>query len=267
MRVRVHDKATNRYFKSEVYAIINTGIYCKYLVLAQDNNKVYLKLFNEYDISDKSPVFPPNINTITIEKTETWVQKKDSSLLKIISLLNINKNDLKFYYYYGYAWLFEESQLLADLIEGHAVEYEKTSVKDRKVSSIKEGWNYIESEANIKELHETFSGFHDSCLKSLHYVSGAEVFEDGSMAATDSIRQVTMYFDSQWCNSIEMIFEGVLAMNLRPAQDGYDSIIFSASIIIKDETIFFCDDEMQIEDLSYKGTCIKALGLRWRQID
>lgn len=41
MWLRVYDKRTNSYFVSEIYAIINSGYYEKYLVLDERNNKVY----------------------------------------------------------------------------------------------------------------------------------------------------------------------------------------------------------------------------------
>lgn len=37
-----------------------------------------------------------------------------------------------------------------------------------------------------------------------------------------------MRFDSQWCDTIEMVFEGVTAFNLRPAGDNYTSGISAA---------------------------------------
>lgn len=78
------------------------------------------------------------------------------------------------------------------------------------------------------------------------------------------VRQVTMYFDSQWCDTIEMVFEGVTAFNLRPAGDNYTADISAASLITKDATIFFCDDGNQEWDKKYEGTWITAYGLCWR---
>lgn len=75
---------------------------------------------------------------------------------------------------------------------------------------------------------ETFCGFHDSVLRTLSYVSGNEKDEEGCLIL-DNVRQVSMIFDSQWSNSIEIIFEGVLALNLRPASDNYTSEFTSSS--------------------------------------
>ena len=84
------------------------------------------------------------------------------------------------------------------------------------------------------------------------------------MYPVTDIRQVTMFFDSQCCDTIEMVFEGVTAFNLRPAGDNYTADISVASLIIKDASIFFCDDRIEEWDESYKGIWITAYGLRWR---
>ena len=85
-----------------------------------------------------------------------------------------------------------------------------------------------------------------------------------SMYPVADIRQVNMFFDSQWCDTIEMVFEGVTAFNLRPAGDNYGADILEASIIIKDSSIFFCVDGFQEWNENYEGTWITAFSLRWR---
>lgn len=265
MRVRVYDKEKNTYFKSEVYAIIDRGWYERYLVLEPCNDKLYLRFYDYLDKSGDGPLHPVNINVISNESTDKWVIKRDTDLLKIQSLLLGDKEQLRFDFN-GYSWLFEDSELLANLIRGNKVDCEKTPLKEKHISSKKPDWEYVDYEADIKELLHAFYGFHDSCLTSLQYVSGSKVLEDGSMIPTDSVRQVTMSFESQWCNPVELVFEGVLAMHLRPTPDNYVSSIYCASMIIKDEAIFFCDADMDSEELSYEGTWIKALSLRWRQL-
>jgi len=112
---------------------------------------------------------------------------------------------------------------------------------------------------------QTFEGFHDSVLRTLNYISGSA--KDGKgMSVQDYLRQVSMIFDSDWSECIEIVFEGVLALNLRPAKDNYCSDLFSATLLIKDETILFYDDEVSSEQENYEGTWINALGMRWRII-
>jgi len=65
MRVRVYDKDVNNYFVSEVYAIINTGYYEKYLVLEEIGDKRYFRMFDYLDKSSGGPHFDVNINVIS----------------------------------------------------------------------------------------------------------------------------------------------------------------------------------------------------------
>jgi hypothetical protein len=73
-----------------------------------------------------------------------------------------------------------------------------------------------------------------------------------------------MCFDSQWCETIEMVFEGVTALNLRPAGDNYTADVSAASLIVKDASVFFCGDGIREWDENYEGTWITAYSLRWR---
>jgi hypothetical protein len=126
-------------------------------------------------------------------------------------------------------------------------------------------WNYIESEDDINHLMSTFHEFHDAVLRTLNYVSGSGKANNGGMYVTDSIRQVSMIFDSDWSESIEMVFEGVLKLNLCPAKDNYCSDILAAMLEKEDEIIKFYTGEKE-EIKEYDGTWIESLGLRWRFI-
>lgn len=58
MRIRVYDKHLGSYFQSEVYAIINTGYYEKYLVSVPSESGGYMKLYDYLDKSDKKASGP-----------------------------------------------------------------------------------------------------------------------------------------------------------------------------------------------------------------
>jgi hypothetical protein len=131
------------------------------------------------------------------------------------------------------------------------------------VASEMSGWTYVETQEDVNNLLENAFSFHDSVLKTLNYKSGAYVNPDRSMYPVADARQVTMCVDSQWCDTIEMVFEGVTALNLRPAGDNYTADISAASLIIKNASIFFCDDGIQEWDENYEGNWITAYGLRW----
>ena len=43
-------------------------------------------------------------------------------------------------------------------------------------------WNEIKNEIDIENLMKEYSGFHDSCIVSINYHSGAFVDDKGAMA-------------------------------------------------------------------------------------
>ena len=115
-------------------------------------------------------------------------------------------------------------------------------------------------------LHETH-WFHDSVLKELRYTSGSYVNDDKRMLPYDCVRKIEMHYDSQQCNAIEMVFEGVTALNLRPFGEEYTSEVSEASLFLEDAVIFFCDGGVDRIDESYSGTWIKSYSLRWRFVE
>lgn len=264
MRVRVYDKDANNYFVSEVYAIINIGYYEKYLVLKKINDSRYFELVEYLDKSENKRL-PVNINIISNnELPEAWVTKTELDLKDFIHKLNAKDKNDSFYHYRGYSFVFEQTELLISLLKGNKVPYEVLNGNRNEIGTKLVDWNYIETNDDIQNLMEMFGGFHDSVLKSLEYVSGSRKGKEGILV-TDNIRQVSMIFDS-FSDSMEVVFEGVLALNLRPARDNYDSLIFAATIMMKDETFLFYDDDIDSELEDYVGTWVNSLGIRWRFI-
>ncbi|WP_312522677.1 hypothetical protein [Anaerospora sp.] len=261
MRVRVYDKQSNSYFISEVYAIINTGYYEKYLILESKNDARYFRLV-EYLYKSNSNL-PVNVNLISSNDLTEWIFKEENDLKDINSRLDAKDKNDSFYSYRGYNFIFKQENLLITLLKGEQVDYESMCGREKEVSTKLDSWIYIESENDIHNLMEIFHGFHDSVLRNLNYISGSGKRDKG-IIVSDSIRQVSMIFDSLWSESIEIVFEGVLLLNLRPAQDKYSSDLSSATILIKDSAILFYDDKVDYEQKSYEGTWINALGMRWR---
>lgn len=261
MRVRVYDKHSNSYFVSEVYAIINTGYYKKYLIVESKNDTRYFRLVEYMDKSTGN--LPVNVNLISSNELTEWISKGENDLKNINDQLNAKDKNASFYSYNGYNFIFEQENLLIALLKGEQVDYESMCGIEKEVSTKLDSWIYIENENDIHHLLEIFHGFHDSVLRNLNYISGSGKRDTG-IIVSDSIRQVSMIFDSLWSESIEIIFEGILLLNLRPAQDKYSSDLSSATILIKDSAILFYDDKVDSEQKNYEGTWINALGMRWR---
>ena len=109
--------------------------------------------------------------------------------------------------------------------------------------------------ADVDAFLDAFAGFHDSTLNKLIY----EEFDNNT--------KVTATFDnSTWYGIVELCFEGVLAINIRPSGENYFREIMDATLLIQDETVFWADQYMEQEDLAYDGSFIKALNLKWRKI-
>lgn len=263
MLVRVYDKENNKHFKTEVYAVLNVGWFTQYLVLVPDEKEGYLKLFDFLDKTSEAPHYDVLVNTITPQVPDEWVSKDGAFLSGIKQALS--DDTIKFDTYQGYDWLFDNPNIIAALLRGESVpaNFEGFCLSD----STLDGWNYINAQDDIDWLMKLTCGFHDSCPESLEYISGASVSTDKSMHPMDDIRTLKMVIGSQWCDLIEIVFEGLLGLNLRPAGDNYDSIIFSATLRAKDETIFFADGDLDSDDFTEGYTCVKALSMRWRFIE
>lgn len=221
-------------------------------------------MFDYLDKSNGGSHFPVNINVISSnELPERWVYKTEPDLKYFMDKLDTNDKYKSLYNYRGYAFVFEQKDLLIELFTGNKVTFEEMIANNKRICTKLTGWDYVESEEDIHNIMKTFCGFHDSVLRTLNYISGSRKVKR-EMIVTDDIRQVSMIFDSDWSDSIEIVFEGVLALNLRPAKDNYTSELFSATILLKDKTILFYDDEVNSEQKDFEGAWINALGMRWK---
>jgi hypothetical protein len=268
MFVRIFDIQSNSYFKSEVYAVINSGWYEKQLVVFFSDSGSYLKFFDYLDKSDpKNPKAMINSIFSGVSRSDfEWIYKRTDSVDKQLEdYAELLSDDVRFFEYRGYSWIYDDKKLLAELLQGGVVSTKgfESKILDSDAHKLK-GWNYIETQQDTDFFLEQTISLHDSELKELTYVSGSYVDENNSMHCTDSERRVTMIFESQWCRPVEMVFEGVTKLNLRPSSDNYTSNVYGATLLLHNTAVFFCDDALEDIDESYDGTWVKAYNLRWR---
>ena len=89
-------------------------------------------------------------------------------------------------------------------------------------------WNEIKNEIDIENLMKEYSYFHDSCIVSINYHSGAFV-DDGAMANGGVFEHsVEMVLHSQWNKPIELRFTRVRKCNIVGWEDNYFCDIFGA---------------------------------------
>lgn len=262
MRVRVHDIDSNRFFASEVYAILNAGCFTRYLVLVPDENGGRFRLFDYLAKPDKDGRFPVNINDICPNQTEQWVVQNGASLLPVQCELR-KYGEIRFDVFRGYPWVLAQTELMVAVLLGKEVPFCEAFTAERRVSSRIAGWNYVETQPEAEALLEQAHGFHDSVIRELSYISGNYGTEDGWLHL-QNVRRVQVIFDSQWCPTLELVFEGVTAVNLRPPEDNYSGEIFSSTVRVRDEEVFFSDYGSKEEAPSDGVTWIRAFGLRWR---
>ena len=127
---------------------------------------------------------------------------------------------------------------------------------ERHDLSDRTGWNYILTQEDADDFMKLFVGFHDSTLEKALY---SEEFCTSSICMT--------FDNTGWYGIVELCFEGVQTVKIVPPGENYTRDIFDASLIIRDESVFWADQYMEQIDNNYSGSFVKALCLKWRKIE
>lgn len=132
-------------------------------------------------------------------------------------------------------------------------------------------WKDIKTNEDIKEFMDSVYCFHDSCIKELHYISGAYVGEDLEMYPLNDKRILRVVIQRQFDNPsmLELEFSGLQYMNLNPVKPTYTCEIHESALREKDGLIYWCEgDNADIVSIdNHDGTLICAEKLRWRPIN
>ena len=104
-------------------------------------------------------------------------------------------------------------------------------------------WNEITDENSLKEFMERVSFFHDSCIKEMHYLSGAYVNENLDMYPVNDRRILRVIIQRQYeeDSMIEMEFQGLKYLKLFPVDERYSCEILDSNIILKEDCIIWTD--------------------------
>lgn len=243
MFVRVFDKVNNRYYKSLVYGLVNRGFFEQAIVVNPDTNCFELVHYLERN----DPV--PGYEVIQPER-KGWITSDTKELTEI----NLHRRTVAVDWLSGYEDVLHNRKFLLAILCKKTVPADQAGIELRGFED-EQDWNYILTQTDADAFMKQFAGFHDSVLNKLTYE------ED------DGIRKVTAVFDNTgWYGVAQLCFEGLVAMNLRPAQENFDRYIYGGTLLVKDECIFWADDALGDEGLSYEGSFIKALNLKWRKI-
>lgn len=86
------------------------------------------------------------------------------------------------------------------------------------------------------------------------------------LESNDSTSATVTFDNSGWFGVVELSFEGIQMMKILPAGENYSREILDASLIVENESVFWADSYMEKPDISYDGSIITALSLRWRKV-
>lgn len=99
-------------------------------------------------------------------------------------------------------------------------------------------WHELKDTDDIKGLLELFGHFHDSVLKELLMWTDSYIHTGLSLiVGSGHDTKVRMLFQRQFNSpsAIELLFEGVTHLQLKPSPENYDSIIYEACLLHKEE--------------------------------
>ena len=133
-------------------------------------------------------------------------------------------------------------------------------------------WKEIKTQVDADDLMKIFGDFHDSCIREAHLWTDYWVSHELSMACSGHLdNKIRFLIQRQFDNpsAIELFFEQVTRFNLVPSPENYDSIILSATLLVRDDSVFWSPegDWSPEEPNRDKSTWVSAKELRWREVD
>lgn len=260
MYARIYDREKNRYYKSIVYALLETGYYEQAIVFDAQNDRFALVDYFDRNAND----LKPHYERINCADTENWITRENASLLKLKKYCRERGTDVSaFNSFRGYADVFENSAFMSALLRDKTLPADKASVQIRKNPDEAE-WNYIRTQEDADDFMNLFACFHDAVLQKI-------VYEE-----RDGCTILTARFDNTgWYGIVDLCFEGVYVLNLRPPTENHSATLYKATLLVKNECIFWTDGELREENfaedtnghIDSDGSYIKALSLKWRKFD
>lgn len=103
-------------------------------------------------------------------------------------------------------------------------------------------WKAIVSEEDIAEVMAVFGDFHDSCLRDI-YISTREYVDDRGAMYFDNKLEGSLLFQRQFKRNpvLELKFEDVEHFNFRPQDLAGSSVIYDATLMIRDGLYYWAD--------------------------
>lgn len=251
--VRAFDKKLNKYYKSFKYALFNAGYYEQAILFNPYSNCFQLVDYIDKSTSDLTPLY----EHIFYDNCECLQEFVSHKLYDLRGYCKGRGYSGKLDYFSATKEISENFEFIALILKDGSVSADKATVKIRKL--IDGDWKYIQTQQAADELMDFYCGFHDSEIKNFNF-----------QPKFNNNNALLVKFDNG-NNEIELCFEGLTTLHLTSATEKYSNEIFSATLKVIDEKIFWADDELSDEkfsDLEYLNgiTYILALNLKWRII-
>ena len=133
-------------------------------------------------------------------------------------------------------------------------------------------WNEIKNQANADTLLKLFGWFHDGCIREALLWTEHWVSHDLSMSCPGNLdNRIRFLIQRQFKNpsAIELLFEEVTRFNLVPTPENYDTTIYEAVLLVRDDHIYWSPESGWSPDSDNRDeeTWISAKKLRWREVN
>lgn len=246
----VFDKSENIYYKSVVYSTVGTGWFLQFIVLNPKRHNFELVDYLDKDVTPAKAlveIIQSDHSDFNIYEGSRMLKYKHFCKINGIEVMDIKQM-------MGYSDVCENYAFLTDIFVNKSVPVGKYEIDIQHLKDTNE-WNYILTQTDADDFMKNFASFHDGTLEKISYSESNE---------STSVKAV--FDNSGLFGIVELCFEGIKMLKIMPATEDYTREIYEASLIIEDESVFWADCYMEKEDLSYEGSIIKALNLKWRKI-
>lgn len=224
----------NRSYISNVFAIFNQGMNITVITFDDREEKYeYLKMYED----KKRKVFILNCN-------EEYFEEKERIKLNLFSSLKPVK---------GYLWLIENDDTIRKIIKNQPID--EKYIECAKIANgtilIRE-WELVENENDVKNLFYAGYNFHDSYISNLIYTHSEE-------------RNLKIVLSNCFNATITLMLEGDIKINFTDVNT-FDYIIYNASIIFKDEYIYFItnNDIKTVDEINIDDNYFRAKTIKWK---
>lgn len=248
MFVRAFDPHTKQYYKSMVYALVDSGCF-EQAVLYHPGLDSFVLL---YHLAPGS--MAPQYEAIQSDRAG-WVDGSADALALLKAAPTREHGAAPVNSLRGWPEVVADTAFLQALLRTGFVPREKTAIPLRRPADAAL-WSYVCTQADADSLMRQFAGFHDATLDRLFYKERY------------GVRQLTVRFDNPgWYGTLDLCFEGTLALHLEPAGENRSRELLEACLLVRDETVFWADAALTEEDPAACRNHIKALNLKWRKAE